>query len=366
MSGGGTAGHIYPALAAADRFTFDGHDVTFYGTPQGLESKLVPEAGVAFVPIEAHGFDRSRPLTLLTSTAGVLRSALIARRHFRFTRPDVVVGFGGYVSIPVGLAASWCGVPLVLHEQNAVPGLTNKFLSRRAQTVCITYPETATAVSGGGARVVATGNPVRASVLEGRREDGLALIGIDDPDAVVLLVFGGSRGAKHLNSAVGALGARLLAVNPKVHVVHATGPVEFEAVLGALDQGVRDSGRYHVLPYIDRMGDVMAAASLAVCRAGATTIAELTAIGLGAVLVPYPFATDDHQTKNAQAMVASGAALAFADHDLDGDGFGRAILSLLGDANTRDTMSRASRALGRPDAAAELADAIYRTAGRVG
>lgn len=360
MSGGGTAGHVYPALAVADKLRADGHDVTYYGTPHGLESTLVPEAGIRFTSLEASGFDRARPWTLLTSSLGILRSATKAYRHFAADRPDVIVGFGGYVSIPVGLAARWSGIPLVLHEQNAVPGLTNRFLAKHATTVCVTYPETSQSLGVSEEHVAVTGNPVRDSVLGADRTRGLHELNITDPDAVVVLVFGGSRGARHLNAAVVSIAPQILAAaNGHAHVVHATGALEFEAVVDLLSAHGTDLDRYTVVPYIDSMGDVMAATDLAVCRAGATTIAELTALGIGAILVPYPFATDDHQTKNAAAMVSSGAALTFGDADLDSPEFGSTLVRLLNDRGARDTMARASSELGRPHAADELTAQIY-------
>lgn len=340
---------MYPALAVAGAFA-EGHDeVIFVGTPDGLEARLVPEAGVVFRGLRASGFDRARPWTLITSSVRIAASTLTAWRWFATDRPDVVIGFGGYVSIPVGFAAVLRGVPLVLHEQNSVPGLANRVLSRWAVRVALTYMESAPLLSHPD-RTEVTGNPVRSAVADSRRDEGRRALWLP-PAGLVLLVFGGSRGARHLNSALVALRDRLIAVD-NLSVLHVAGAAEAATVRDALAAAGGDAGgRWQVLEYLDDMGSALASADLVVARAGATSIAEITALGLPAVLVPYPYATDDHQTKNARTMVAHGAAELIADADLDRERFGDVILAILGDATLRATMSDASRALGRPDAA---------------
>ena len=344
---------MYPALTVADRFAATHDDVVFVGTPNGLEARLVPEAGVAFRGLKAAGFDRARPLTLLTSSGRLAASTVTAWRWLGRMRPDVVLGFGGYVSIPVGFAAALRGVPLVLHEQNSVPGLANKELSRWAAAVAITYEESAAALAHPD-RAVLTGNPVRPAVLAASRDAGRAALGLPS-DSLVLLVFGGSRGARHLNSAVVALRSRLLEI-PGLHVVHVAGATEQATVSAALAAAGGDGdGRWRVMGYLDDMGSALAASDLIVARAGATSIAEITALGLPAVLVPYPHATDDHQTKNAAAMVAHGAAELVADSAIDGERFGDTVAGLLRDPARRATMAAASKGLGRPDAADRVA-----------
>jgi UDP-N-acetylglucosamine--N-acetylmuramyl-(pentapeptide) pyrophosphoryl-undecaprenol N-acetylglucosamine transferase len=354
MSGGGTAGHVYPALTVAEQFAAAPDEVTFVGTPDGLEARIVPAAGVAFRSLAASGFDRARPWTLLTSSLRIAASTLRAWRWLGAERPDVVVGFGGYVSIPVGLAAALRRVPLVLHEQNSVPGIANRVLSRFAQAVAVTYQESASLFARPD-RVILTGNPVRRAVLDADRTAGRRSLGLP-PDALVLLVFGGSRGARHLNTALIGLRARLLSV-PGLQIIHVTGKAESPSVVAALYKAGGDGGgRWRVLDYLEDMGSALAAADLVVARAGATSIAEITALGVPSVLVPYPFATDDHQTKNAQALVAHGAAEVIADADVDGKRFGDVVIGLLGDGAARATMAAASLALGRPDAALRVAD----------
>lgn len=280
-------------------------------------------------------------------------------RLLRRDKIELVIGFGGYVSIPVGLAAMATRIPLALHEQNSVPGMANKFLSRWAGAVGVTYPESAKLMAHPN-RAVVTGNPVREEVLGATRESGRAALGLNDGD-VVLLVFGGSRGARHLNSALVSLYEGLSEVDGLV-IIHLAGALEGDGVRAAVAKGGdRLEGRWRVLDYLEDMGSAIAAADLVVARAGATSIAEITALGAPAILIPYPYATDDHQTKNANTMSEHGAALVVADEDLDSQAFSDALFGLLGDKGRRATMSAASRALGKVDAA-ELVVKMARSA----
>lgn len=303
--------------------------------------------------LEASGFDRARPWTLLTSSAVVLASSVKAFRLLRSWRPDVVIGFGGYVSIPVALACRWAGVPLVIHEQNSVPGLANRICSRWAVAAGVTYAESASALAHPSA-VVVTGNPVRPEVMAADRESGRAALGLSDSD-LVLLAFGGSRGARHLNAALIGLHDRLMAI-PGLVVVHVTGPGELDTCTRALGDVGADTRRWRLMGYHADMGGAIAAADLVVARAGATSIAELAVLGAPSLLVPYPYATDDHQATNAAAMVDRGAAVLVADSELDSPRFGDELVALLGDESARATMSAASRELGVSDAAQRVAE----------
>lgn len=358
MSGGGTAGHIYPALAVADTLKRQGHEILFVGTPQGLEARLVPSAGIDFVALNAAGFDRSKPWTLVTSGVEVANSSFKARKVLSDFKADAVVGFGGYVSIPVGLAASFLKIPLIIHEQNSVAGMTNNFLAKRASAICLTYPDTLPAMkerAQSDARISVTGNPVRASVLASRRDDARLALGLDEDD-IFIFVFGGSRGARHINSALIDSLPKLLS-NPHVKIMHATGKNEYQAVADAVRELHIDK-RYSAQSYIENMGSVLAAADIALCRAGATSIAELTALGIAAVLVPYPYATDDHQTKNAQAMVDHKAGLLVPDNQLD-DLLEPTLLELIENKGRRILMAHESLELGQRNSAQLLVDSIY-------
>lgn len=348
MSGGGTAGHVYPALSVAALLVAEGDRVQFVGTPGGLEARLVPEAGIPFHALDASGFDRSRPWTLVTSSVRIFASAFAASRLLTRLRPDVVMGFGGYVSIPVGVAAILRRVPLVIHEQNSVPGLANRFLSKWATATALTY-ESSQGLISRPERATVTGNPVRLPVLNAQREAGRAALGVP-PNALMLLAFGGSRGARHLNRALVGLRDRILS-HGDVFVLHVAGSLDFADTTETLLAAGGGDDRWLVLEYLDDMPSALAAADVIVSRAGATSIAEITSRGVPAVLVPYPYATDDHQTTNAEAVANAGGAVVVADADLDEPVFGDAVERLLGDSALRANMAAASKAVGRPDAA---------------
>ena len=358
IAAGGTAGHINPALALAEELRDRGHRVTFFGQTAKLEGTLVPGAGFDFVPIEVRGFDRSRPWTAVSALVRTKMAERDVAAHFaRAGAPDVAVGFGAYVEVPL---LSWCaahGVPVILHEQNSVPGLANKMLAPKAATVAVALPQAVRTLSdhaGAGTNVVVVGNPVRRSVIEGDGARGRASLGIPD-DARVLLVFGGSLGAASINDAMVALKDELLS-RPDLHVVHSCGRDGYEATAERLDLTDEEAGRWHVVPYISDMGDMLASADLVVSRAGASSIAEIAALAVPSVLVPYPHATADHQTTNAQFLVGAKAAVLVRDDELSGPSFRGLVTGLLDDRSRLDAMRAAARGLAQDQAAARLAD----------
>lgn len=360
LSGGGTAGHINPALALAETLQAQGHEVFYAGTPQGVEARLVKEAGLPFKAFEASGFDRSHPLTLAKGLRTIQKSTKLAKQWFEEIEPDVVVAFGGYVCIPVSRAAESLGIPLVVHEQNSIMGMANKYLSKGAARVALTY-EVAGGPVADKSKIVVTGNPVRSAIFTSTREEGRRYLGIPD-DALMLLVFGGSLGARHLNSAVASLKDRLLAID-NLYVMHITGPKELETVEAALDLSEAERERYRVLGYQDHMGETMAATDMVVSRAGATSLAEISARRIPAILVPFPFATADHQTTNAQAYVERGAAYMIADSEVESDEFAAQVFELIESAELRESMTRAAATFETEDAAAKLADVVLAAAG---
>ena len=358
VSGGGTAGHIYPALAVAHLISQSaGDSVSFVGVPDSLEMRLASEAGLRFVPVRASGLDRARPLSFIKGVATAVGSLSRCLSLLRDEEIDAVCGFGGYVSLPLGIAAVLRRVPLVLHEQNAVAGVTNRVLARWARAVCLTYPGSSASLPR-GARSVVTGNPVREAVLAADRVRGRVAYGIAEGETL-LLVFGGSRGARHLNTATVNLYERLRDV-PGIRVEQIAGPAEAASVRSLLTEVV-GSGLptwWSVREYVDGMGDLIAAADLVVCRSGATTLAELSVLAKAMVLVPYPYDTDDHQTRNADPFLEAGGALVVADADLDGPAFADAVLGLLGDPGRRAEMARSTGTLGRPRAAESVLEAV--------
>ncbi len=364
LAAGGTAGHINPALALAQELRERGHEVRFFGTKKGMEAKLVPQEGFAFEGLDVSGFDRSRPWTGVTA---VLKMRA-ARKHVleefaQGEKPAAAVGFGAYVCFPLADAAARAGVPLVLHEQNSVPGMANKALAKKAAVLALTYPSSEARFAGRlgpATRTVVCGNPVRASVLAPTRAQGRARLGLPE-DATVLLVFGGSLGAQHVNATAARLKGALLS-RPGVHVLHAAGARGFEEAKAALALTESEASRWHLVPYIDDMGSCLAAADLVLSRAGASSVAEIAARCVPSVLVPYPHATENHQATNANYLVEAGGALVVDDASLDGEAFDAALLGLLDDVARRDRMRAALEGVGAAHAAARLADAVEQAA----
>jgi UDP-N-acetylglucosamine--N-acetylmuramyl-(pentapeptide) pyrophosphoryl-undecaprenol N-acetylglucosamine transferase len=345
FAAGGTGGHLFPAIAVADemRRRHPGASIAFVGGRRGLETRLVPRAGFPLRTLPLSGL---KGTTLRRRLVGAGTAALAVSRclvWFLRRRPALVVGAGGYVSGPAVLAAWLLHVPTMLMEQNHFPGATNRWLARRADAVCL--PSEAARRRLGGVGLV-TGNPVRPE---------FAAIGpAVDGDRLELLVFGGSRGARSINRAISDSLPRLAAMTPPPRIVHQTGPDEHETVARAYAQ--YPSLDADVRPFLDDMPHRLAVADLVVCRAGATTLAELAAAGRPAILVPFPFAADDHQRANAEAVRDAGAALMIEDRDLDGTRCADAVIALANDPPRRRRMAEAARALARPDATLRIAD----------
>ena len=338
LSGGGTAGHINPALALAEILIERGHEVFYAGTPQGVEARLVKEANLPFKPFEAKGFNRNHPKTIFSAVRIIEKSTKLACAWFDEIKPDVVVAFGGYVS---------------------VMGMANKYLSKTACAVALTYEVAGDPVAD-KTKITLTGNPVRSSFLTSTRKEGRSMLGIPE-DAPMLLVFGGSLGARHLNAAIAAMKQDLLAVDG-LFIVHITGPKELDAVQAVLALTEEEKERYLVMGYQDRMGETMAACDMVISRAGATSLAEISALGIPAILVPFPFATADHQTTNALAYVQAGAAQMMADDKVESVEFKNMVLSFVQDEQARADMSKAAQSFETQDAAAKLADVVLNAA----
>lgn len=345
VAGGGTGGHLFPGIAVADelRRRDPGTRVVFMGTARGLESRLVPRAGYELVllpilPLNAVGIVRALKGALALPW-GLLKAALAVRR----LRPQAVLGVGGYAAGPVTLAAALMGVRTVILEPNARPGFTNRALRPFVRHAACSYEE---ARRDFGPKGVLTGNPVRGGFA--------ALPPRSHALPHTLLVFGGSQGSRAINRAlVEALPA--LPGPDRLRIVHQTGEAMRDEVAGAYEARGRAA---EVLPFLHDMERRLAEADLVLCRAGATTCAELTVAGRASVLVPFAAAADDHQRKNAQALQQAGAAVMVEEKDLGGESLARAITGALADPGRLAAMEDAARGLGRPDAAARVADLL--------
>jgi UDP-N-acetylglucosamine--N-acetylmuramyl-(pentapeptide) pyrophosphoryl-undecaprenol N-acetylglucosamine transferase len=352
IAGGGTGGHIYPAVAVVERLAAADPrlEVVFVGTRRGLEGGIVPSLGYRMRHIAARPLPSRRDprsvLAVAWALIGLLQSFLI----LLVERPNVVVGTGGYASGPLVFAASVLGTPTLLIEPNVIPGRTTMMLARYVDRIALGFQESVRYFRK-GTNLRVTGVPVRASMLEPGRQDGIRKFGLDESRKTVL-VFGGSRGAHSINRAL-LDAARLLQGRKDLQFVVQTGPADYAWVVESL-HGLDVSARAY--PYIDAIGCAYRASDLVVCRAGASTVTELVAFGLPSILVPYPHATSGHQDQNARILEARGAALVIADKDLTGEVLARAILSIIEDPVKIQGASRSSGEAGRRDAAREIAN----------
>jgi UDP-N-acetylglucosamine--N-acetylmuramyl-(pentapeptide) pyrophosphoryl-undecaprenol N-acetylglucosamine transferase len=356
MVGGGTGGHVYPAIAIADAITALRPEarVIFAGTEDRLEARAVPDAGYALHPITAQGVQRSLTAKNLMTPIRVLKGMLQSWRLVGALGVDVAVGTGGYVSGPVLLAAWLRGRPLLIQEQNAYAGVTNRLLAHLSERVHLAFPEAKEWVPED--RAVVSGNPTRRSLREADPAEARGTLNLP-ADARVLLVMGGSLGSAALNEAVEANLEALLADD--VYVVWQTGTRYHEAI----SDRVGDHPQLRLVEYIDRMDRVYAAADLVVCRAGALTCSELMVTGTPAVLVPSPNVVADHQTKNARSMERTGAARLLPEKDLQ-DRFVDIVHELLHDPDARVEMAAAAEEMARPEAAEEIARDVLTLADR--
>jgi UDP-N-acetylglucosamine--N-acetylmuramyl-(pentapeptide) pyrophosphoryl-undecaprenol N-acetylglucosamine transferase len=339
-------------MAVADELRASGAEVSFLGTRERIEADLVPAAGYEIDFIEVRGIDRRNPLRAARAGLEALGAVAAARKALRRLRADVVMGGGGDVAGPAGLAAALTRTPLVLTEADSHLGLANRLLARRARRVCLAFP-----IAGReGEPYLVTGRPVPRAVLEGDREAARKRFGIA-AGARCLLVFGGSQGARSINLAAieaFAEGSR------DFHVLHIAGRRDFEELERRL-AAAPNRGRYTLLAYEPNLGDSLAAADLVVARSGGS-IFEVAAAGRPAVLIPYPFATGGHQTANAEWMRAAGAASVIPDAELSAERLQTEIAPVLEDSARLEAMASAARSLAKPDAARQIADEVLEAA----
>jgi len=358
ITGGGTGGHLFPALAVHDALRARRPEATalFVGAAAGVEATILPRRGHAFRGLQAprvSGTGLRKRCAAALALPGTVRQAMGCLREFR---PQVVFGVGGYASVPTMAAAALTRIPRVIHEQNALPGLANRTLGRIASAVAVSFADTVRFFPAG--RVQVTGNPVRAEIRAGdpgpaRRRFGLA------PEAFTVLVFGGSQGARRLNRAILEALPELARERDDVQFVHATGAQD----LADVRRGYEASGvPARVESFIEDIALAYQAADFVVCRAGAGTIFELAAVGKPALLVPFPFAANDHQRVNAEAAVQAGAAWVLLDQHCDGRRIAASVRAAREKRDRLAEMGRRARTLATPDAAERIVDLLERVA----
>jgi UDP-N-acetylglucosamine--N-acetylmuramyl-(pentapeptide) pyrophosphoryl-undecaprenol N-acetylglucosamine transferase len=348
VAGGGTGGHLYPGIAVARELEASrpGTAVSFAGTAQGIEARVIPREGFDLDVIRSAGLKGKSLSARLRGAALLPMSAVDAWRLLSKRKPDLVIGVGGYSSGPVVATAALRGIPTLLLEQNAVPGLTNRLLAPLVRAAAVTYESTLPFFRGKG---FVAGNPVRAEFL--RQPDHR----VDHAPGAALqvLIFGGSQGARAINVACVEAAPKLAASATPLAVTHQTGERDLEMVregYGAAGLAAR------VEPFLFAMDREMSQADLVICRAGATTLAEITAAGKPAILIPLPTATDDHQRKNAEVLVKAGAADVIDQRELSGNRLAVRVMQLAADPAGRAAMARAARQLARPEAARVIAE----------
>lgn len=357
LSGGGTGGHVYPALALMRRIQELNPTAEFLyvGTEKGLENRIVKEYGIPFASVEIKGFKRSLSLDTVKTIRMFISSINQAKKIIKNFQPDIVIGTGGYVCAPIVYAASKLGVPSIIHEQNSVAGITNKFLARYVTKIAICFEEVRNDFAKYSEKVCFTGNPRAQEVSNVQKKAALEEYNLDSKKPTVL-IFGGSRGAKRINDAF--VEALPLLANKNYQVLMATGDIHFEAIQSQLTKIKNEKFNVSVVSYIPNMPEVFSTVSLVVSRSGATTLAELTALGLPSVLIPSPYVTNDHQTKNAESLVNKNAAKLINESELTGEKLVQTLDELMLNSNTRQEMAKNAKKMGMPDASDRIIEVI--------
>ncbi len=360
IAAGGTAGHINPALALAEALRQEGHRVIFYGQETRLEGTLVPASGFEFFPIEVKGFDRSKPWTVISAFQKIKAAQRKITQHFKEVKPDVAVGFGAYVELPLLKACKAQGIPYVIHEQNSVPGLANKLMAKDCYKLCLSFEQARSYFKIDTDRIALTGNPVRSQILNANRSAARSSFGLSDDDFLIV-AFGGSLGATTINDCIVDIAPELFS-HENIHVIHACGQKDFERIEGRLSLDERAQGRYDLKAYIDNMGDILAASDLVVSRSGASSVAEIAALAKPSILIPYPHATADHQTTNAHLLSDAGAAIVVKDDEVNPSDMLDMIESLYQNPKKLNAMQKAASGLKSSQATGTLQAIVYEAA----
>lgn len=360
LTGGGTGGHIYPALAVAEQLREDSEveAILYIGARGHMEEKLAAERGLEFIGLDVSGLPRRFSPRLFAWPFQFLASIFDARRALLDFDPSVVLGTGGYASAPALVAASILGVPYAIHEPDAHPGLVNRWLSGAASLVSCGMQGAHSRLKPSRGRIVVNGNPVGNSfVAPMKRDAACAVLGLR-PDLKTLLVTGGSQGAKAINDAILAALPKLLELDPPIQIIHQVGAKNLYECKERLDPMVLSNTRYFLRDYFDDLSVAYASSDLAICRAGAMTVSELSVTGTPALFIPYPFAAADHQTHNAKYMVSKGAATMIAQSQLTAELVLSEVKSILLDDERLRSMRKAMMVEGKAQASRDLASQL--------
>lgn len=352
ITGGGTGGHIYPALAIAKGLQnkVPGVDVLYVGTKKGLEADIVPKTGQPFQTINVEGLYRPFSLRTLFSLLKAVKGSWDGRKILRDFKPHVVIGTGGYVCGPLVFSAASLGIPTLIHEQNAFPGLTNRILARFARHVCVTF-EDSMKYFPRRKNISITGLPVREEIISRKRLIGLTNLGLPE-DKLTVVVTGGSRGARSLNYAMGRVYQRFQDDN-NIQFYHITGQTGYQESLSFYEKNsidVSKHDRIKIVPYLYQMEDALASADIIIGRAGASFLSEIMVKGIPSILVPYPYAAANHQEHNARAMEKRGAAKVILDQELGEEKLLSVLETIINDATSRSQMGAAAKEMGKVNA----------------
>lgn len=353
IAGGGTGGHLFPGIALAEQVVAAGGQVRFVGTDRGIEARVLPEDGWALDRIEVSGIKGRGLEGLIAGLLRLPRAWLQSRRIIREFAPDVVVGVGGYASGPIVATAWLMGKPTAILEQNSIPGITNRILGKLVRRVFATFPDERGSFAA--RKLVLAGNPIRKALLDALEHARERETGTDrSARAPRLFVFGGSQGARAINDAMTRSAAALAEALPGLEIWHQTGNTELERTRAGYAEAGLSEPRVRVVSFIRDMSEPYAWCDLVVCRAGATSLAELAAVGCPALLIPFPHATDDHQTHNAASLVEAGAAVVVAERELSSERLVGEVSRLLGDREQLARMHTRMLAAAKPRAAADI------------
>lgn len=360
VTGGGTGGHIYPALAIAKGLqkVYKDCDILYVGTQKGLEANIVPKTEFKYQFITVEGLPRRINFQSLKSGIKLLRGLGQSFKIISAYKPDAIISTGGYVAGPVGWIGSQMGIPLLIHEQNSFPGITNKILASKAKIICLTFEDSKKYFKD-KSKLRVTGLPVRSEILAVCKKSCYDRLGLDSKRKTVLIT-GGSRGAQSINNAVLQALPEMIKMTD-VQYIFITGEMGYENTVNTIKkQGINleNMGNITIKPYMYNMEDALGVADLVVGRAGATFLAEITVLGIPAILIPYPYATENHQEHNARSLWKKNAALLIKDAELTGQKLFKEIYNLIMDNQRLESMKKASRDLGKPDALDQIIKAF--------